>query len=533
MSQLTNEQRAVVESRAALLAVDAFAGSGKTSTLIQYARARPRARILYLAFNKSVATGARDRFPSNVDCRTTHSLAYAAEGRKYTDKLGNPQAYEVAQECRCNPRRAKVILSTISSWLCSSDDKIRTAHVDPESVEDDTDAAAVVDQSRGVWAKMMDLRSALKLPHDGYLKLWAMSKPRLRYDILLLDEAQDTNALTLDLVLRQRGHATIVLVGDRHQGIYGFRKALNAMELVDADERIALTQSFRFAHGIADVATRLLAAFKGEKQGVKGRDDIEVEWAVDTGRHYAVISRTNAGLFESAAREVQAWAECRLHFIGGFESYLFGKVIDAYHLWTDERPKIKDASIARFAKWVDFERYGEEAGDSEVKALVKVVETYGSQIPTLYAAIKEADAPVQERAHLTLTTAHKAKGLEWEQVYLTDDFIDLEDLPEDFDPEEINLLYVALTRAVRAARLTDSLATWLDSIGIHGPAAARQMARTPTSAAMAPVASVPRDGKQAMQLWLATHAHRLSEQTVKELSALLGELETLDSPATR
>ena len=147
MPQLTREQRAVVDSRAALLAVDAFAGSGKTSTLVEYARARPRARILYLAFNKSVAADARERFPDNVDCRTTHSLAYSVEGRKYSAKLANPRAYEVAQECRCNPRRAKAILTTLSAWLCSSDPKIAVSHVDPDSVEDEVDAAAVVDQA--------------------------------------------------------------------------------------------------------------------------------------------------------------------------------------------------------------------------------------------------------------------------------------------------------------------------------------------------------------------------------------------------
>ncbi|MCP5859974.1 UvrD-helicase domain-containing protein, partial [Klebsiella pneumoniae] len=86
--------------------------------------------------------------------------------------------------------------------------------------------------ARNIWAYMQDTKSDVKMPHDGYLKLYAMSRPALRYDIILLDEAQDTNPITLDLVMAQRGHAKIVLVGDRHQGIYGFRKAMNAMEAV-------------------------------------------------------------------------------------------------------------------------------------------------------------------------------------------------------------------------------------------------------------------------------------------------------------
>lgn len=51
---LTTEQQAIVNSTGNIK-VNAVAGSGKTSTLIEYAKARPKsARILYLAFNRSV-----------------------------------------------------------------------------------------------------------------------------------------------------------------------------------------------------------------------------------------------------------------------------------------------------------------------------------------------------------------------------------------------------------------------------------------------------------------------------------------------
>ncbi|RXM35639.1 hypothetical protein EOD39_3983 [Acipenser ruthenus] len=49
--------------------------TGKTSTLIKYAQQRPHLRFLYAAFNKSVAVQAKRMFPSNVDCKTIHSMA--------------------------------------------------------------------------------------------------------------------------------------------------------------------------------------------------------------------------------------------------------------------------------------------------------------------------------------------------------------------------------------------------------------------------------------------------------------------------
>jgi superfamily I DNA/RNA helicase len=291
-----------------------------------------------------------------------------------------------------------------------------------------------------------------------------MSSPRLPYDIILLDEAQDTNPLTLELVMAQR-HATLVLVGDAHQGVYSFRKAMNAMERVQADERVAITQSFRFGQGIADVATALLKHFKGEPLAVRGRADIEVAWSVDRKQHYAVLGRTNAGLFTAAAELVTGTDNRRLHFIGGFDSYLFGKVLDAYYLWADERSRIKDASIGRFANFEAFREYGSEASDAEVKALVRTVELYRSDVPRVYNAIKAADTPAQDRAQVTLATGHRAKGLEWEQIELLGDFFDPMDPPEDLNLEEVNLLYVAVTRAIRAVQLPSGLTAWLRRLG--------------------------------------------------------------------
>ena len=49
------------------------------------------------------------------------------------------------------------------------------------------------------------------------------------------------------------------------------------------------------------------------------------------------------------------------------------------------------------------------------------------------------------------------------QVELTGDFFDPTDPPpeEEMDPEEVNLLYVAVTRAIRAVQLPPSLVAWL------------------------------------------------------------------------
>lgn len=52
--KLTEEQHKVISFNGDMV-VNAVAGSGKTTTLIEYSKARPRnSKILYLVFNKSV-----------------------------------------------------------------------------------------------------------------------------------------------------------------------------------------------------------------------------------------------------------------------------------------------------------------------------------------------------------------------------------------------------------------------------------------------------------------------------------------------
>jgi F-box protein 18 (helicase) len=74
----TEEQSTIINSNGDL-AINAVAGSGKTTTIIEYAASRPASsRILYLAFNKSVKLEAVRKFAerglTNVTVETAHSL---------------------------------------------------------------------------------------------------------------------------------------------------------------------------------------------------------------------------------------------------------------------------------------------------------------------------------------------------------------------------------------------------------------------------------------------------------------------------
>ncbi|KAF3905239.1 hypothetical protein ABW21_db0203547 [Orbilia brochopaga] len=80
---LTSQQRRFVQSdirKGEIFKVRAFAGTGKTKCLVDYARRRPGERMLYVAYNRQAKLDADFRFKdcANVDCKTLHSVAYNA-----------------------------------------------------------------------------------------------------------------------------------------------------------------------------------------------------------------------------------------------------------------------------------------------------------------------------------------------------------------------------------------------------------------------------------------------------------------------
>ncbi|CAM9469278.1 unnamed protein product [Choristocarpus tenellus] len=114
----------------------------------------------------------------------------------------------------------------------------------------------------------------LPMTHSGYLKLYQLSQPVLggtkgSFDVVMLDEAQDSNPCIASIVLRQTKCARL-LAGDTHQSIYGFMGAEDHLRTVKDCKIRHLTQVFRFGPSIAHVANTLVGAFKAERRPLLG-----------------------------------------------------------------------------------------------------------------------------------------------------------------------------------------------------------------------------------------------------------------------
>ncbi|EKC7220126.1 ATP-dependent helicase [Salmonella enterica] len=450
----TPEQAAVIAWHGKRLVVGAFAGTGKTTTLRRFAEQNPDERMLYIAYNRAIRDEAQQKFPYNVTCRTSHQLAFAATGKHFGPRItGNLKVTDIARALNSkNWRLAGNVLFTLNHFMSSADEQIMVIHTPGEEELSVEELAQTLAAARQVWLMMTARRGYFPVTHDTYLKLYQLSRPNLssRYSTILFDEAQDANPVTSAIVLNQS--CRVVLVGDPHQQIYRFRGADNAMNAPDLDgsDRLWLTHSFRFGPEVANVANRLLA-LKGETRKVtgKGGPDRVVETLPRTCGHRAVLHRTVCGVIGTALH--YSLAEKKVYWVGGMESYRVEDLLDLYWLSVDlpERMK-KDTLKQNYRDYAEYCEVAEETGDPEMKQSMNILDQF-FPLPDRLKTLWHQRVEDEREADVTVCTAHRSKGLEWDTVKLYDDFADILDpeMPADKRDDELNLLYVATTRARR------------------------------------------------------------------------------------
>lgn len=475
MMTLTQEQIAIIQS-VGDIKINAVAGSGKTTTVIEYAKSRPStSRILYLAFNKSVKLEAQRKFVekglSNVTIETAHSLAYrnVVFNSAYKVKSKGYTTSEIVEILGLQSAGEKhaeyVIASHINkfiSYFCNSDKRKVQELNYLETITDDEAKKFVTnfykeleEQTRNFLAKMD--RAEIEITHDFYLKKFQLSTAQLYYDYILFDEGQDASPAMLDVFLRQ--NATKVIVGDTHQQIYGWRHAVNSLEKVEFPA-YTLSVSFRFGQMIADLAKRVLEF----KQYIDMPVDLSITGkGVSTRiKTKAVIARTNLGLLLKAIHYVtEKRSVQRIYFEGNINSYTYAEdgasLYDILSLYNGERGRVRDKLIKSMKNIEELEDYIEKTEDVQLGMMVEVVRKYGNKIPGILATIKErhVDGDEKSKAQMIFSTVHRCKGMEYDAIELADDFITEQKLKKIREEgelntaklnEEINLLYVAVTR---------------------------------------------------------------------------------------
>ena len=484
---LTSEQAAILSTNGDLR-IDAVAGSGKTTTLLEYARTRPAgSRILYLAFNRTVREEARRRFTeaglAAVDVETAHSLAYRLTRQlRQGDVRPGYKVHELADLlgiAGTGEGHLGFVLANhvdrFAQYFCNSAAAKVTTLNYLDIVTEDTAREFVaryytqIEHLTRSFLAMMD-RGQTPMIHDFYLKKFQLSAPQLSYDHILFDEAQDASPAMLDVILRQP--CVRLIVGDAHQQIYGWRHAVNSMQRVPFPV-MRLSSSFRFPQAIADLAVRTL----DRKHILAPVDPVVIRGLgkPKSVRTRATIARTNTGLLKKAIDHVTATrGRGTVYFEGNINSYTYAdegaSLYDVLNLHNGQHDRIRDKLLATMGSMEDLEDYIEQTDDKQLGMLMDLVETYGNDLHEHIATLKRKHVEDDKRqtADMVFSTVHRCKGLEYDEVRLAEDFMTDEalskQLAEDGSPaqrsrlnEELNLLYVAVTRARLLLHIPESL----------------------------------------------------------------------------
>lgn len=596
--KLTHEQERFVRRDVRpgeLIKVQAFAGTGKTRSLLAYAERRPNKRFLYIAFNKAAADEARRRFPDHVQCRTMHSVALCQVVRTAGQDIGDLRARDVvrllgeslpegqliraqamATQTGRDPRLtptavATYVLATLQRFFYSDEPNIDPDRHVPTKVATDTDLKirAVARCAQELWDFIRQGSpdrngKSVKCPHDAYVKLLQLQAPHhsenffKAFDVVLLDEAQDLSAAQVSILLRAKKSCGILIVGDVFQKIYGFRggtaKAFNE-RLYPSSAHFQLTKSFRFGDSVAKIATEMLGLRKpapwekgmakpilsgalGEEDrvyadasvfhsliessspqpdeptqqdGVEGTETAEAA-ANGVGPLVDILQAQQAGEAQQAVAQ-----QVSISLIGHISSLMRHTRIfrsnrklcltalalsaslpqphkillktsqslqpdaivtllrDAHILYhNDSRSMSRNSLLRDFASWKDLvQRVEAEGGESKLSLAVALGPLLaGNDFLDQVANLESRFAQFEEEATVILTTVHQAKGLEWDNVVVEDDFRPVfgndksqrVEVAGYWHQDELNHLYVALTRAKRRLVISKVVLQWIAAL---------------------------------------------------------------------
>lgn len=446
-----------------MVAVSSIAGSGKTFLLTEIAKSVDHTNGLYLAYNKSIALESKSKFPSTVNCLTTHSLAYKAivtPNKDIYTLAGNFGYRDVEERIKYED---KCYIADLIKEFCLSKYTLFTAFAEEEKVSDKISSLCIK------YLSLMQ-EGKINITHEFYLKLFhiLLNEGDIEYedfDFIMLDEAGDLNEVTLE-IFKLLPSKLKILVGDPYQNIYSFNHTINCFEeLKDESKLFTMSQSFRVNKVIAASIEKFCKNLLNPDMEFKGVDTDK------TITSRAFISKTNASLVKKMielnadstpyglirkARDIfkLPLMLCSLKYQGFVSDPKYKHLQPLMDEWY-ENPHLREAY-----KNPLYYLASEEENDIQLLQSVNLITKYGKSL--IFDTYKEAAKHESSNQNLILTTSHSSKGLEFDEVTIAADLNDAmsnavdqvltgEITVESREYKDIvNLCYVAASRAKKS-----------------------------------------------------------------------------------
>jgi len=436
------------------LKIVARAGSGKTSTAVMAAKAA-QAVGLACAFNKRNAQDLAERMPPGMECRTLNSIGHQAVskliGRR--PRLDTDKLFNIAKELKLSyeergpavalaraGRTAGIVPFTFRPHRCILPDTLESW----QDVADHYDLDGDPQHARAILSKATALAFEGLIDFDDQIYITAcFGAPLPRYPLVIVDEAQDLNALQHQMIRRLGDR--LVMIGDPAQAIYGFRGALsNSMDQLAkhfSPKTLPLTVSFRCPQAVIRHAQQFVPDIEPWDQATEGQVSTEPLPDLPALANATVLCRNNAPLIALAMEMIRARVPCQVlgRDIGTGLTRLVNRL---------QATSIQGL-LQALANWEALEISAHPRREERIRDKadsIRALATGCGSIPDLLSTIK---ALFSSKHGALLSTIHKAKGREWPTVYiLRADLIGGRRNQTAWQAaQERNLHYVAVTRA--------------------------------------------------------------------------------------
>ena len=476
---------AVINPAIGSIIVDAKAGSGKTTTIIEAAKLM-KGDIFLGAFNKKMADELflRCRGMYNVKAGTFHSAGYQAI-RKVMPNIGSPtnkvfgivkklndegykdddfdkQAFQIARIVSMAKQRGvgAIIADDASVW----EDMILTFNLDenlPDRFDDNQEMAHLIKFCQKVLEYDFNNSEVIDFDDMIYLPL-KMNLEMPQYDWVMIDEAQDTNPTRRELAKRMlKPNGRMLAVGDPYQAIYGFTGAdNNALDQIRDDFdaiTLPLSVTYRCPKKVVALAQTYVTGIEAHESAPEGEiHSVLYHSLADTVKPGEVIlSRYNKYLVNLCFKFIRQGRAARIE---GRE--IGANLISLAKKW---RTKDLDQLTMHIREWTKKEvERAKKKGIDRTDFIVDRAETLNVLIDRAKELrLKDKDALIEmieglfvddlngHKNKILLCSVHRAKGLEWDTVYMIgrNEIMGKQCSMQWQTDQERNLIYVGVTRA--------------------------------------------------------------------------------------
>jgi DNA helicase-2/ATP-dependent DNA helicase PcrA len=449
----------------------ALAGAGKTTSIVEACKRLPRGkRVAFVCFSKIIAETLKSKVPFGTYSGTLHSLGGQAVAkhvkRPLRDLLDENKVPKMLP-----PQAAPVVRSAVmkltslaKNTLCDVSDAGLTALAARYGVE--------LEESKGTIFKLVRMcldrskKDLSSIDFDDMLYLpVVLGLPVQKFDVMFVDESQDLNLCQMMLIFMSTKR--VIVVGDEHQAIFGFRgadvRSMATMQGLMADtgpvQVLPLSVTFRCAKAITRLAQKYVPEITAHENNPEGL--VQFNSTVEWGRGDMVLCRTNAPLVKEAYRLISQNIPVKIQGrkIGEDLAKLIARLCspqDTVIVLGERVSEWRAKEVARLTadqtKAISNESKLQLVADKCdcIDALSEGMSTVQEVLDRIKLIFAEINAGADTSRFVLLSSVHRAKGLESRRVFI----INPEIMPhpsaasEEELEQEMNLIYVAITRGM-------------------------------------------------------------------------------------